>query len=62
MMKSAFVQSMLQYFGAISKRRPQAIASEAQPAAVAVWVNEGGAGGEVKRRPEAVEQLNPSRS
>jgi hypothetical protein len=51
-MKSATVQRVLQYFAAISKSLPRADASETQLTAVAVWVNEGGAGGEVKRRPE----------
>ena len=55
MMKSAITKNELQYFGATSKPRPPAEAAETQPAAVAVWVNEGGAGGEVKRRPEIAE-------
>lgn len=55
MMKSAIAQSVLQYFSTISKRKPRAETAETQPVAVAVWVNEGGAGGAVKRRPDAVE-------
>lgn len=52
MMKSALVQSMLHNLGAFSWFRKRADDAEADPEAVAAWVNEGGAGGEVKRRPE----------